>query len=247
MHVSRLIGAFAVSLAILFTGCGGGDENSGDTGGDATNTSSAANSEPAGPTDAELLANVPLPAEKSGSPMDVVRKFLNAVREGGEDTLGGEALLTHTAILANRRAGTEFAPPGSPNAQFAVVEQELINNDTAAHVLTTWTDEGDKEFGIAPSTMDIIWVLRNEPNVGWGIKGALFKPFPDMAEPVALDFEDPDDFDKTISWINEEADRRLRVAALPNQPPPIDRAPVNGQGPNPNGQQQPPVQNGGIQ
>ncbi|MDA7978903.1 MAG: hypothetical protein MPJ50_09065 [Pirellulales bacterium] len=243
MVVSRWTSAIVVSLVTVLAGCGGGDDEGKEPGGNSeANATGATDS---GPTDAELLAGIPIPPEKSQTPMDVMRRFLAAVREGDDDTLGGEALLTHTAILANKRAGTEFAPPGSPNAQFAVIEQELLSDNKGAHVLTQWTDPGDPKFDVAPSTMDIIWVLRKEDNVGWGVMGAMFKPFPDMKEPVVLDFEDPADFEKTIAWINEEGERRaLRVATAP-QNPPINRGPVGqAQGGGGVGQQPPAVQNG---
>lgn len=226
MHVSRWTGVFALLLACSFTGCSGGDSTSApesNSGGDATTAGNAGSNAPPEKTDAELLAGISIPPEKAQTPRDVVNAFLGAVRDGNTANSGpaGEALLTHKAIVANRRAGTDFSPPGNPGAQFQVVEQELLNNETAAHVLTRWTDEQ----GNAASDMDIIWVLKKEPEVGWGVAGALFKPFPDL-DPAALDFEDPDDFQKTITWIEQESIRRAQMASLDG--PPINRQPPPG-------------------
>ncbi len=228
MQMSRWTCAIAVSLAVLFCGCGGEESTEGGGGDSSANTNESA--EPAGPTDAELLAGIPTPAEKSQTPTDVVRTFLNAVRDGENSAIDGEAYLTHRAIIANKREGTPFAPPANPSAEFTIVGEEFLNEGAASRVLTEWSDLGDPQAGIPPSKSDILWVLKKEENVGWGIAGAMFKPFEDMDKPVVLDFEDPVDFQKTIAWVEEETIRRMQVASRTDGPP-IDRGPVNnGQG-----------------
>lgn len=181
----------ACLLAFSFTGCGGGSTE-----------------QPAAVTPA---ANN---AVAKNTPQDAVRKFLQAIKDGDNQT--ADAMLTKLARDETKRADLHVAPPGSPTASFEVGQFETQGDE--AQVFCTWNDTA--EDGTKHSDK-IVWILRNTPTDGWRIAGMATEIFPGE-DPLILNFEDPADMIKKQQAAEAEMVRRatetIKQAQTPNQP-----------------------------
>jgi hypothetical protein len=144
------------------------------------------------------------------TPLQVIDKFLAAIKAG--DDLAAEKFLTEKALQETRKHELVVSPPGSDTARYEVLEAEEVEGGKAAHVLCRWSDgEGAEEF-----TQEMIWVLQ-PTNQGWRVCGLISQPFPDMP-PVTLNFENPEEMLRQQSQVEEEMNRRERLARQNDAP-----------------------------
>lgn len=145
-------------------------------------------------------------SQSSGGPAEAVFTFLEAVRQGNDEQAGG--MLTQLAQEKTAEMNMVVAPPGSDTASFEVGEVENVSDDSV-HVASVWTDvdhEGNHR------TDEITWILKRESS-GWRIAGMATKIFPDQ-EPVALNFENPQEMLDKQQLAEEEARRRAGSQSL---------------------------------
>jgi hypothetical protein len=163
---------------------------------------------------------------KEAGPDAVVRDFLDAIRDGNDQTAA--SLLTPLARKATEEMGMVVAPERSDTATFDVGEFE-IEGDGSAQVASTWTDLD--ETG-QPHSDTIVWLLKQQPD-GWRIMGMGTKVFEDM-DPLYLNFEDPADMQRKQQAFEAELARRAGISdggaadggiqePLPGQNPPADQ------------------------
>lgn len=163
----------------------------------ATLTSGCSKSEPA---PAENQAAAP-PAAPAVPPEVVVREFLHSVQIG--DHQKAESLLTDLAQQKTKEMDLMVAPPGSATAKFEVGEVEFEENGQIAKVESYWTDIGEDG---KPMTNMFVWFMRLDAP-GWRIGGVATKLFDD-ADPLLLDFEDPEDMMRKTQLAEQEMQRR---------------------------------------
>ncbi len=166
MHVRNnylLLALFLATSAWLFVGCkpagtSGGPEEEHD---DHEHADGEAHEHSQGP--------------QVATPDAAIVTFLNAVRDGRHED--ASAMLTNKARTEMENAGMHVQPPGSPDAQFNIVEVRAMPEEKGAHVDSTWAD--------SQRTYDITWILRQENNT-WRVAGMATRLFEDQ---VAVDLE----------------------------------------------------------
>ncbi|QGJ71636.1 Hypothetical protein PBC10988_33430 [Planctomycetales bacterium 10988] len=133
------------------------------------------------------------------TPVDAVQKFLTAVK-GGDNALADQ-LLTPVARQKIEEHNLYVAPPGTPTAKFQVGEFEV--KDDGAQVYSTWTDVD--EYG-EEHTDKLVWILRDEDNIGWRIAGVATTVI-EGRPPLILNFEDPEEMEYKKQLLAEEIAR----------------------------------------
>jgi len=130
-------------------------------------------------------------------PAEVVDRFLNALREGEQET--AEHLLTRKAREETAKRNLSVQPPGSPSIKFQIVGTEFLGADNnAAHVVSTWSEPSSDG---SLTDYEIVWALRRQDD-GWRIAGMATKLVENQPA-IFLNFEDPEDM--LAKWA--EADR----------------------------------------
>lgn len=126
----------------------------------------------------------------------LVTRFLSAVKDGDEEA--AEQCLTQRAVEAMRAAKMNVSPPGSPDAEFAIGEVQVIQTDKAreARVESTWVDGTGEE----KRTYQIQWIVRQSKD-GLGVAGMATQLFPDQP-PLLLNFEKPAEMQQTVHEAN---------------------------------------------
>lgn len=153
----------------------------------------------------ETLALDPAAAEAS-TPAEAVTDFLQAVKQGDDDTAA--RMLTQVAQHKTAELDMAVSPPGSDTARFEI-GQVVMDDEDHARVASAWTDI-DREGN--PRTDQITWLLRRQEE-GWRISGMATKIFADN-EPVVLNFEDPQDMLNKQEDAEQEAARRADANQL---------------------------------
>jgi hypothetical protein len=147
---------------------------------------------------------------QQGGPEVAVHQFLEAVRTGDEEKTA--AMLTKLARQKTAEQNIEVAPPGSGTARFEVGQVQHVGQD-GARVTTIWSDLDENS---QRRSDQILWLLRREPG-GWRIAGMAAAVFED-ADPLVLNFEDPEDMLRQQLWVQEEIQRRAQQAQNPESP-----------------------------
>lgn len=201
-RMKSLILFAALTAALTSLGCKPADS------GDGNATTAKA---PAASSQQAIATISPLQA----TPDVAVSSFLDALKTG--DEARATSMLTSKAQAEMDRTEAAIKPPGSPTAQFNVSEVEYLGEQqTGAHVLSTWTDADDSG---SEQTYEIVWILRKE-DVGWAIAGMATRVFDDQ-DPLILNFEDPLDAQQKRNAVDQEMARRnepeqIRQAQNPN-------------------------------
>jgi hypothetical protein len=132
----------------------------------------------------------------NSAPDQVVEVFLNALRNGDEATTA--SLLTTKAREETAKHDIAVAPESAPHASYKVSAAQILpDNPAGAHVTSIWTEnyqqqQPDGSITQEAITYEIVWVLRNEPQIGWRVAGMAVEIAPGQ-EPEFMNFEDPVD------------------------------------------------------
>jgi hypothetical protein len=163
--MARLRYCIVLFLVSLTIGCGSGDPSDQDQ---KSDTASAAGS-----------------ASTTQSPTDVVARFLDEVRRGGEDSQA-QSLLTQQAQSVLSKIGHTVQPIGSPDAKFDVTRAEPVPGEkNAALVHSLWSEPaGDGTL----QDFQVVWAVEREA-AGWRISGLAIEVAPNQP-PQIVDFED---------------------------------------------------------
>lgn len=171
---------------------------------------------------ADTGAKVADTAVAASDPKEVVRQFLDSMRQGNATRLS--SLLSSLAREEIKRKQLEIAPLGSPNAVFQVIQ--AVQDGEGMLVESTWTEP--EQAGQPATELEVVWELRKE-TVGWRICGMAVDP-KNGDEVQIVDFEklEPE----------QPAQDPQRVASLPNAPAglpantgaPVGNQPYNGAG-----------------
>lgn len=228
ISVNVLATLLAACVLLLPTGCS--QSNPGD--GAASNSMK---SQAEGPVATQVADATPgfepqHPAVRYDDPRQSVNDFLIAVKSGEEKV--ATSLLTTGAQKEAWTNGLAISGEGFPDAQFEISEVEYINENTEAHVMSTWADKTpygeDKEF-------QCVWLLRQEAH-GWCIYGMATKFLPTV-QPIVLNFENQAEMQRRQQWAEQQI-RQQRELELhqqqaltqgppkPGQPTPAERQPV---------------------
>lgn len=132
------------------------------------------------------------------TPDAAIVTFLNAVRDGRHED--ASVMLTKKARIEMENAGMHVQPPGSPDAQFNIVEVRAMPEEKGAHVDSTWVD--------SQRTYDITWILRQQDNT-WRVAGMATTLFEGQA-PLILNFEDPNEMKANVQAAEDEIARRMQ-------------------------------------
>ena len=178
-------------LIVLMTGCG-------KLGGSGQQSATPHDAEASSDNDSHA-------AVKADGPAAAVAEFLDAVRTGNDERAA--KMLSAVARQKTAALNRNVTPPASDTARFAVGKVNWVGQD-GARVACTWTDN-DRDG--QPKTDEAVWLLRRQSD-GWRIVGVAAMVFPGE-DPVALNFEDPEQMLRQKQWINEEIDRRAKKEA----------------------------------
>jgi hypothetical protein len=166
---------------------------------ESSNVTSAGTSQPATTQDGGQQVTF-----KSSTPEEAVTEFLDALRSGNDKT--AEALLTTKAREETAAHDMVVAPPGAPNATYAIGRvQHLNGQEDVAWVSCTWSEKN----GTEATSYEVAWNLRKEA-AGWRIAG-MATQLGDADEIVHLNFED-------LSQLATELENAEREAAVANRP-----------------------------
>jgi hypothetical protein len=145
----------------MFVGCGGKSEP-------AANGPAAVGSIPsnAGVNGSPSQSQIVLPAE----PKEIVRVFLDAMREGKGEQLA--ALFSTNARAEIQKHGIKIEPPGSAQATFVI--GDAAPQGDAMLVSSLWK-EPPATAGEVPQEMEVVWELRKEA-AGWRVCGMAVDP-----------------------------------------------------------------------
>jgi hypothetical protein len=136
------------------------------------------------------------------TPDAAVKEFLGAVKAG--DSKRATELLTPLTRQKTAEMNLNVTPDPSQTASFAVGQVEYVTDTKdGAHVASQWTDKDEEGNSYS---RDYLWILRKETE-GWRIAGMAARVFPD-AEPLILNFEDPEDMVRKQQLLAEEIARR---------------------------------------
>lgn len=139
------------------------------------------------------------PISVNATPAEVVARFLNAIRNGKDETVS--MLLTQKARIEAEKNDFQVSTTDHPNAKYRVGAVEFVSDaDQGAHVTSHWTYT-DEDGSI--QSFDVIWILTRWP-AGWRVKGLRTPVFAD-GPPVFLDFENFDDMQQKL----QQADSQL--------------------------------------
>lgn len=168
------------------------------------------------------------PEKTYTDPSEAVSDFLVAVKSGEEAV--ATALLTTGAQREAWTNGLAISGEGFPAAKFDVSEVEYLNQNTEAHVMSTWADQtpqGERK------TFQCVWLLRHEPH-GWCIYGMATK-FLEHLQPVVLNFENQVEMQKRQQWAEQQIVKhrelqlhQQQVAAQETQQQPADLPATSG-------------------
>ena len=145
------------------------------------------------PTPPVSTAPDPSGLTEAAKPAEVVAKFLKSLQEGNEQV--ASALLTRKAREETERNGLVVQPPGSPESQYTVGQEQVEGQRSV--VQSIWAEpDGTGQM----QNYQVDWQLNLEQGVGWRISG--------MATPldgqmVLLNFEEP--LDMLKKWEAEGA------------------------------------------
>jgi hypothetical protein len=150
----------ALSFA-MFVGCGSKSDQ-------AANGPAAVGDIPsaAGANGSLSQNQVVLPSE----PKEIVRVFLDAMREGKGEQLA--ALFSTNARAEIQKHGIKIEPPGSAQATFEI--GEAAPQGDAMLVSSLWK-EPPATVGEVPQEMEVVWELRKEA-AGWRVCGMAVDP-----------------------------------------------------------------------
>jgi hypothetical protein len=112
-------------------------------------------------------------------------------------------------------------PPASDTAQFSIDEVKFLDGDKdAAHVATTWTDQGSEG---KPISDKIVWAMRKDSE-GWCIVGMGAILIPDE-DPIVFNLENPAEVKQKMAEVTEKlqklqegADAMIRQAEQTDKP-----------------------------
>ncbi|MFO7905578.1 MAG: hypothetical protein ACQESR_02410 [Planctomycetota bacterium] len=207
------------AVAILVTGfvcgCGGKEDASPKTTGQADASSRGASS--ASPREPNA-ADQQHAAFESSTPKEAVSEFLRALQSGDKDTT--EALLTTKARQETEAHGLVVGPPGAPGATYTIGQVEPVEGDeNSAYVSCVWSEkEAEAEF-------EVVWILRKE-EAGWRVAGMATR-MGDSDQPVVLNFENLSELEQTMreaemakqqpnhTMENNPAEKKKNTAAKP--------------------------------
>ena len=150
----------ALSFA-MFVGCGSKTEQ---TAGGPANVGEIASAP--GANGSLSNGQLVLPSE----PKEIVRVFLDAMREGRGEQLA--ALFSTNARAEIQKQGIKIEPPGSAQATFEI--GEAVPKDDAMLVSSLWKEPATA-VGEMPQEMEVVWELRKEA-VGWRVCGMIVDP-----------------------------------------------------------------------
>lgn len=156
----------------------------------------AATGNGAPPAIAAAPAKQAIQVPANSTPDQVVEVFLNALRNGDEATTA--SLLTTKARVETAKHDITVAPESAPHASYKVSPAQILpENPAGAHVTSVWTEnfqqqQPDGSLAPASVTYEIVWVMRNEPQIGWRVAGMAVEIAPGQ-EPEFMNFEDPVD------------------------------------------------------
>lgn len=190
--IRSLSGMLLVTLLVAANGCGTADEphSTADATTSNTSTTNASSSDEAG--------FVPQrPATRYDDPRQSVNDFLLAVKAGDDAT--ATQLLTTAAQREAWTNGMAISAEGFPDARFQISEVEYINDQTEAHVLSTWADRTPSG---QEKTFQCVWLLKHEAH-GWCIYGMASK-FLDHVQPIVLNFEDQAEMLQRQQWAEQQ-------------------------------------------
>jgi hypothetical protein len=201
-----------VSMALAAWGCGNTDkpaENKGD------------NSATPDQKDAAPKGNQ---SAKAKEPKQVMQEFLEAVRSGSDDR--ANSMLSKLAREKMAEIDLRLQPPASDTAQFSIDEVKFLDdNKEAAHVATTWTDQGPEG---TPISDKIVWAMRKDPE-GWCIVGMGANLIPDD-DPVVFNLENPTEVRQKMAEVTEKIkklqegdDSAIRQAEQSDKPEETER------------------------
>lgn len=143
-----------------------------------------------------------LPSE----PTEIVRVFLDAMREGRGEQLA--ALFSTNARAEIQKQGIKIEPPGSAQATFEIGEAALQGD--AMLVSSLWK-EPPATPGEVPQEMEVVWELRKEA-AGWRVCGMAVDPGTGEEYEV-VNFEKLDE--------PETAAPQTRMASMPQAGPAV--------------------------
>lgn len=149
-------------------------------------------------------AEVPIAFADTSKPDQVVKAFLDALRDGNEET--AEALLTTIARHETKKHELAVQPPGSPSANYEIGEVKHVQG--GVHVNSVWSEfspDGER------FVHEIVWVLRHEP-IGWRVAGMAAAINP-AKPPIYLNFENVPDLLREWKQADEELTAQAEVEA----------------------------------
>jgi len=124
------------------------------------------------------------PVTPKSSPEEVVKAFLNSIRQS--DVEVARLLLTETARIETAKIGLVPDVMGAPNSTYEILGSRELSQD-GAHVSTKWTESSVE----GENTFEINWVMR-KGDEGWRVSGMATQLNPED-QPVFLNFENPDE------------------------------------------------------
>jgi hypothetical protein len=145
-------------------------------------------------------------------PTDIVSRFLDQIRRGGDQT-DAAALMTSKARAECQRTGLVLQPIGSPETQFEVTRSERVPGSEDAALVHTLLVEPPLEGEAEPTSYQVVWALRREAE-GWRISGLALE-IEAGEEPLVVDFENGNDAARKLG---------VEVAADPADQPAVRQA-----------------------
>ena len=136
------------------------------------------------PQMAQDSAASPTVAADIPSPMDIVSRFLDEVRRGGDDSRAND-LLTAQARQELARIGQPIQPIGSPDARFEVTRAEMIPEEEGSALVHSLWSEPNQDG--TTSQFQVVWAVQRESQ-GWRISGLAMEIEPNQP-PIIIDFE----------------------------------------------------------
>lgn len=201
-----------VSLAIISVGCQGSSEGSSEPDENGATSQRPATDDASVPAAAEAID-----LSVTATPEGAVELFLQLLQGGDQETAG--ALLTEKAreATAADQLVLESMCDGSTN--FDVGQVRYVGEQREGAQITSAWAKMDGQGNV--NEIEIIWIARLEREQ-WRIAGMATMPFSD-AEPLVLNFEDPEEMQRKIDATNAEFARRTaleesRQAQLPDAP-----------------------------
>jgi hypothetical protein len=160
-----------------------------------------------GGTSEETAQRAPSTATKQAAadqateqPGEIVSRFLDRVRRGGDDSAASE-LLTKLAQQEMTRIGRPLQLPGSPDTTYEVRKAFPVPGEDDAMWVQTILSEPSEDG--QPLRYEVVWTLRQEIH-GWRISGFVIDQG-DQLEPLQIDFENGDEMEARLAAVESES------------------------------------------